>query len=237
MQGNYAEYYEHGESSYFTDSAMATIISEDGDSLFLHSDTLRITFDSSQKVNQMQCYRQTKFYRDDMQGKCDSLVYLFKDSLLQMFGTPLLWGNNSQLSGNFIYLTINNGNVDRMYIDTNSFVLSKDTMDFYNQVSGRNMIVFFKNNELYRADVYGNAQSLYFVRDEAQELIGVNISSSSDLRVNIDTSGIKDIIYLHKPNVSLNPVKNLSQRDLHLKGFRNYEALRPKTKLDIYNWE
>jgi lipopolysaccharide export system protein LptA len=237
MQGNYAEYYEHGTSSFFTDSAMATIISDDEDSLFLHSDTLRIVFDSAQKVEQMQCYQRTKFYRDDMQGKCDSLVYLFKDSVLEMYGSPLLWGNKSQLSGKFIYLTIANGNVDRMYIDTNAFVLSKDTIEYFNQVSGRDMIVFFKNNELQRADVYGNAQSIYFVRNEANELIGVNLSTSSDLRVNLDTSGIKDIIYLHKPNVSLNPVKNLSQRELHLKGFRNQEAIRPKSKLEIFNWE
>jgi len=237
MQGNYAEYYEHGGSSFFTDSTMATIISDDGDSLFLHSDTLRITFDSSQKVDQMQCYRHTKFYRYDMQGKCDSLVYLFNDSLLQMFGSPLLWGNNSQLSGKFIYLTIQNGNIDRMYIDTNSFVLSKDTLDYFNQVSGRDMIVYFKDNELYRSDVYGNAQSIYFVRDEDKSLIGVNISSSSDLRVNIDSTGIKDIIYLHKPDVSLNPVNNLSQRDLHLKDFKNLEAIRPKTKFEIFRWE
>ncbi len=237
LKGNYAEYYEHGGSSYITDSTLAIIISDEGDSLFLHCDTLRITFDSTHETKQMQCYNHTKFYRDDMQGKCDSLVYSFKDSLLEMYYEPLLWGNESQLSGNFIYLTIRGGSVDRMYIDTNSFVLSKDTMEYYNQVSGRDMVVFFKNNEMYRADVYGNAQSIYFVRDEAHVLIGVNISTSSDLRVNLDSTGIKDIIYLHKPDISLNPVKNLSQRDMHLKNFKNQEALRPKTMIEIFNWE
>ena len=237
LTGNYSEYYEHGGSSFFTDSTMATLISDEGDSLFLHSDTLRITFDSAQNAEQMQCFQHTKFYRDDMQGKCDSLVYLFKDSVLQMFGEPILWGNKSQLSGKFIYLTIRNGNVDRMYIDTNAFVMSEDTLGNFNQVSGRDMVVYFKNNSLNRADVFGNSQTIYFVRDDDKKLVGVNLSTSSDLRVYLDTSGIKDIIYLHRPEASLNPLKKLSQRDIFLKGFKNHEAIRPKTKMEIFKWE
>ena len=237
LKGNYAEYFEHGGASFFTDSALAIIISEENDSLFLHSDTLRIILDSTQKAQEMQCYNHTKFFRDDMQGKCDSLVYLFTDSILQMFGDPLLWGNKSQLSGNFIHLSIKNGNVDRMYIDTNAFVMSKDTMEYFNQVSGRDMVVFFKDNAIQKADVYGNSQTVYFVRDEEEELIGVNLSLSSDLRVYFDTVGIKDIIYIHKPDASLNPLKDLSRRALFLRGFHDYDAIRPKTKLEIFNWE
>ena len=149
----------------------------------------------------------------------------------------ILWGNKSQLSGNLIYLTIKDGNVDRMYIDTNAFIMSKDTMEYFNQVSGRNMIVYFKNNTLYKSEVFGNSQTIYFVRNDNKKLIGVNLSTSSDLRVNIDTSGIKDIIYLHRPEASLNPLKHLSQRALYLKGFHDYDAIRPKTKFEIFRWE
>jgi len=237
LKGNYAEYFEFGGSSFFTDSALAIIISDENDSLFLHSDTLRIILDSAQKAKEIQCYYHTKFFRYDIQGKCDSLVYLFNDSILQMFGAPLLWGNKSQLSGNFIHLSIKNGNIDRMYIDTNAFALSKDTLGYFNQVSGRDMVVFFKDNAIQKADVYGNSQTVYFVRDEDNELIGVNLSLSSNLRVYFDTAGIKDIIYLHKPDASLNPLKELSRRALFLRGFYDYDAIRPKTKLEIFVWE
>ncbi|RLD68148.1 MAG: hypothetical protein DRI84_00405 [Bacteroidetes bacterium] len=237
LKGNYIEYYEHGGSSLITDSTLAIMISDEGDSLFLHSDTLIISFDSLQNAKELLCYHHTKFYRDDLQGKCDSLVYLFSDSVLQMFYKPLLWANKSQLSGKFIHLSIKDGDIDRMYIDTNAFAHSLDTLDNYNQVSGRDMIVYFNKSSVYKTDVIGNAQTVYFVRNEAHELVGVNLSTSSDLRVIIDSTGISDIIYLHRPDASLNPKEKLSSRALFLKGFRNYEALRPKTKFEIFKWE
>jgi lipopolysaccharide export system protein LptA len=236
LQGNYIEYYEHGGASLITDSTMAIMISDEGDSLFLHSDTLIVNFDTAQNAKELLSFHHTKFFRDDLQGKCDSLVYLFQDSIIQMFFQPILWANKSQLSGNFIHLSIKNGGIDRMYIDTNAFAHSLDTLDNFNQVSGRNMIVFFRKNSVYKTDVIGNSQTVYFVRNEAKELVGVNLSTSSDLRVIIDSTGISDIIYLHKPDASLNPIEKLSRRALFLKGFHNYEALRPKTKLEIFNW-
>ena len=153
-----------------------------------------------------------------------------------MHGSPVLWGENSQLSGDFIYLTIQNGNPHRMYIDTNAFVMSRDTLTFFNQVSGRNMVAYFKNNALYKADVFGNSQTVYYVRDDKKELVGVNLSTSSDLRLTLDNNGIKDIIYLSRPEASLNPLKSLSKRDRYLKGYNDQEAIRPKDKYDIFRW-
>ncbi len=236
LRGNYAEYYEHGGSSLITDSTLAIIVSEENDSLFLHSDSIIIRIDSNQEAKSLHCFYNTKFYREDIQGKCDSLVYLFTDSILEMHRKPLLWSNKSQLSGKFIHLSIKNGELYRMYIDTNAFVLSHDSLDHYNQVSGRNMIVFFRENSVHKIDVNGNAQTVYFVRDDDKKLVGVNLSTSSDLRVILDKNGIKDIIYLHKPEASLNPLEKLSHRALFLKGFQNFEELQPKNKMDIFTW-
>jgi lipopolysaccharide export system protein LptA len=237
VKGNYAEYFERGGSSLITDSTLAIMISEEGDSLFMHCDTLVITFDSLQNAQEMLCYHHTKFYRDDLQGMCDSLVYLFEDSVIQMYFQPLLWANESQLSGKFIHLSMENGAIDRMYVDTNAFVLSHDTLDNFNQVSGRNMVIYFSDNSVHKVDVTGNAQTVYFVRNDDGELVGVNLSISSDLRVILGKKGIKDIIYLRHPDASLNPKEKLSRRALFLKGFHNYEYLRPQSKMDIFRWD
>jgi len=68
-------------------------------------------------------------------------------------------------------------------------------------------------------------------------LLLVNLSISSDLRVILGKKGIKDIIYLRNPDASLNPKEKLSRRALFLKGFHNYEYLRPQTKMDIFRWD
>jgi hypothetical protein len=86
-------------------------------------------------------------------------------------------------------------------------------------------------------DVIGNAQTVYFAREEDRSLIGVNLGSASDMRVDFSESGVNNIVYLGKPKASLNPVKKVSKRALYLRGFKNYDHWRPKTKEEIFTWE
>jgi hypothetical protein len=130
-----------------------------------------------------------------------------------------------------------NGKMDKIYIDTNAFVLQHDSMEYYNQISGRNMIAHFTNDSIDHVDVNGNAQTIYFVRDEQNELLGVNLGNASDLRIEFGKDGVNNIIYLHKPKASLNPIEKLSKRALYLKGFKSYEHWRPKSKHEIFIWE
>lgn len=236
-KGQYAEYYEKGGMSFFTDSSMAIIIDEDKDSLFLHADTLLLEIDSNQKAKTFFAFNRTLFFKNKLQGKCDSLVYFLQDSMLIMNTNPLIWGEEAQLSGKRIIVFMANGEVDKIHIDTNSFVLQHDSLEYYNQVSGRNMVVHFKAGDINYVDVFANAQSVYFVREEDSSLVGVNLSSSSDMRIKFNNRKIGDIVYLSKPKSSLNPIKDVSKRALFLRGFKSYEHWRPKTKLDIYNWE
>jgi lipopolysaccharide export system protein LptA len=235
--GQFAEYYEKGGHSFFTDSCSAIIVDEQKDSLYLHADTLRLLFDTNQEAKTFYAYNKTKFFKNDIQGKCDSLVYLVQDSSLMMYRSPIVWGSKSQLSGKLIRAYLVNGKMDKIYIDTNAFVLQHDSMEYYNQISGRNMIAHFTNDSIDHVDVNGNAQTIYFVRDEQNELLGVNLGNASDLRIEFGKDGVNNIIYLHKPKASLNPIEKLSKRALYLKGFKSYEHWRPKSKHEIFIWE
>ncbi len=239
IKGNKAVYYENGESSYVTDSSLAIFISgkEKEDSLYLHADTLRIEFNNKQEAKTFIAYNRVKFYKNELQGKCDSMVYKFNDSLLIMYNKPLIWGSKSQLSGKKIRAEMKNKKIDKIYIDTNAFVLQHDTMQYYNQVSGKNMIAYFKNDSIEKVDIIGNSQSVYFARDENNNLIGVNLGSSSDMRVEFNANGISNIIYLYKPKASLNPINKVSKRALYLRNFKSYEKWRPKNKDDIFSFE
>ncbi len=239
IKGNTAFYQEGEGSSYVTDSSLAILISgkENEDSLFLHADTLRIDFNKDQDAKKFIAYNKVKFFKTDIQGKCDSMVYNFEDSLLVMYQKPLIWGNNSQLSGKKIRAFMQNKKINRIYIDTNSFVLQHDTLDYYNQVSGKNMIAYFKDDSLKKVDVLGNAQSVYFVRDENNNLVGVNLISSSDMRLDFSSNGISNIVYMGRPKASLNPVEKVSKRALFLRNFKYYDDWRPKNKFDIFVFE
>jgi hypothetical protein len=67
----------------------------------------------------------------------------------------------------------------------NTFLVSKDTLGTgYNQVKGQNLYRKFEEGKLHEVDIIKNAEVLYFMRNEAKELIGINknVSNQSHLR-------------------------------------------------------
>lgn len=237
MKGQYAEYYENNGSSFFTDSSIAILIDDKKDSLYIHADTLRIVMDSANKAKDFIAYNHVKFFKKDLQGKCDSLIYHLQDSILLMLNDPIIWGSNSQITGMKIRAFMKKGGIDKIYIDTNAFVLQHDSLTYYNQVSGNNMVTHFAEGKINRVDVYSNAQTVYFAREDDGSLVGVNLGNSSDMRVDFDKDGVTNIIYLNTPKASLNPISKVSKRALFLRGFKSYEHWRPKTKDEIFTWE
>jgi len=238
VTGNYAEYYEHGGMSYFSGHSQAIIIDEDdGDSLFIHGDTLMLETDTNQEAKTFFVYNHTQFFKSNLQGKCDSLVYYLQDSMLIMYDRPLIWGGNSQISGKKIRVYMANDEIEKIYIDTNSYVLQHDSLEYYNQVSGRNMVVHFKEGTMDYVDVFENSQSIYFVREEDSTLTGVNVGASSDMRIEFVPGGVGNIVYLSRVKSSLNPVDKMSKRSLYLRGFKSYLYWRPRIKEEIFIWE
>jgi len=237
VSGNYAEHYENGGMSFFTDHSQAILIDEEGDSLYIHGDTLMLESDTSQQAKTIYVFNHTQFYKNDLQGKCDSLVYYLQDSMLTMYSNPLIWGEGSQISGKKVRVYMANGEINKIYIDTNSFVLQHDSLEYYNQISGRNMLVHFKEGSINYVDVYENSQSIYFVREEDSTLSGVNMGASSDMRIEFIPGGVSNIVYLNRVKSSLNPVDKLSKRALYLRGFKSYLYWRPRTKEEIFIWE
>ena len=52
-------------------------------------------------------FHNVRFFRNDLQGKCDSLFYSDRDSVMRMYGLPVLWSDQQQISGEEIHVLIN----------------------------------------------------------------------------------------------------------------------------------
>lgn len=234
LRGNVCKYFENEGNSFMTDSAHAIFIDNE-DSLFIHSDTLVLQFDSLQNAEFIYSYYSVRFFKNDLQGKCDSLVYNVEDSLLEMFTSPVLWSDVHQLSGDYIKLTMDTtNNPDSIYVIKNVFILSHDTLENYNQVKGTNLYGRFKNNKLKKVNVISNCQTVYFTRDENEELVGINNSKSNHILVTLDSNKVKEIKLIEDPDAILFPIEQATEKNKVLPGFNNQEAIRPKDKLDIF---
>ncbi|MEI6900446.1 MAG: LptA/OstA family protein, partial [Bacteroidota bacterium] len=229
----YGEVKEKPGKAFMTGRALAILIDKK-DSLFLHSDTIKVTFDSAKNIKNLYCYYKVKFFRTDLQGMCDSLHYSGKDSTMMMYKDPVLWNEKNQFSGDSIAMTILNGEVDTIVFYSNALIIMQDDTNKFNQVKGRNMTGYMKNNDLYRIRVTGNSETLYYVREEDKSLIGINKVISSDMLIFLKDREVINITYLELPVGTIYPEKDISPFDLKLKGFKWLPEKRPKTKEEIF---
>lgn len=237
VKSDFARYDEKNQFSLATGNALLIQIDDSKDSLFLHADTLLGTFDTlSQKAKILFAYHNVKFFRDDLQGKCDSLVYNYADSTIQMFYNPIIWTENSQLTADTVILQISNSLLDKMFLLRSSYLISGDdtTENRFNQVKGINMTAYFVEGELNKIHVSGNSETIYFMRDGDEKKIGINKAISTNLDIFVTENKISGLTFLEKPVATLYPDKELSKKELFLKNFKWLDKFRPKTKTDIF---
>ena len=235
LLGQYGRYKEKTGYSFVTDSAQM-IQYGDQDSLFLHADTLMAVKDSI-KGNRMLAWHHVKFFRKDIQGSCDSLAYSESDSLLTMFRTPLLWSQENQLSGDSINMRIYNGTIQKINIRGQAFIISRADTGKFNQIKGRVMHGYFKNNNLERLDVIGNGQSIYYAYDdkpEGRKILGVNKAECSNISIGIKNNKISRIAFLTQPTATFFSLDQFPKEQRKLKGFAWYGNRRPLTHNDIF---
>ena len=95
LEGQYGFYNEKSEYAFATDSARFLEFSQ-GDTLFLHGDTLKMTTVDS-LYREVKAYYGVRFYRTDMQGVCDSMQFNTRDSILYMYTDPIVWNEQYQI--------------------------------------------------------------------------------------------------------------------------------------------
>jgi lipopolysaccharide export system protein LptA len=235
ITGNYGELHRKAGFAFMTDSAMVKMIDKK-DTLFLHSDTVYATFDTNENIHHILCYYKVKFFRRDLQGMCDSMSYHGHDSTMYLYHNPVLWSAANQLTSDSIKLTILNSQIDSMILYNTAFIISQDDTNKFNQVKGRDMIGFFRNNELYKIKVFGNSETIYYMREEDHSLIGITQIQASDMLIFVEKNQFKSITYITEPKGKTSPEKDVSPYDLKLKGFIWIKGKRPLSKMDIFRW-
>lgn len=232
VEGMKAVYNESIEMATVTDSAVFIMYSEK-DTLYLHADTLRTVPDTIEGEKVINAFYQVRFYRNDLQGLCDSLVYYTKDSVVQLHNNPVIWSDIHQLSADLIQLKQHTHEPDEMHLNNNSFIISKQDSGQFDQIKGKDMIGYIVNNEINTIDVDGNGQTLYYAREE-DEIIGLNRAESSNIRISFEDGKIHRIAFLKSPTGNLKPLFELSEEEKKLSGFDWKIQLRPLSKHDIF---
>ncbi len=313
LKGEYAEYNGNDETMLATCKALLLQV-YNKDTLHLHGDTLfgkNISMTDTGKTGKpklMLAYHHVKFFKKDLSGKCDSLTYDEKDSIMRMFYNPILWSDVNQLTADSMRLHFKNKKMDVLDMRGHSFIASKDTLasklmeadsaaaDYtnkdtikkdtlrkplikavlhdtlkkdsllmphdsskgdssknhldsvpkhkifhgsdtlqFNQIKGKNMKGYFRDNKIYKIYVSGNAQTIYYAyTDNNTAILGANRADCSYMIIFIVENKINSITFLQKPDATLFPIKEVKPLEFLLGGFHWHERERPRTVEDIF---
>jgi len=235
-KGDYAEIFEKKDSLFVIKRAVAiSIVGKD--STFIHGDTLLVTGRTKKRI--IRAYHHVKIFKSDLQGKCDSIHTNQETGLTKLYRNPVIWSDKNQITGDTIYLksNVNTEKLDSLKVFNNAFIVSKDSLskDDFNQIKGRNMFGKFEKNKLRNLLVKGNAESVYYNRNEetnAVETITKEISSNIEFL--LAKGLIESIKYLKASDGKTYPPSMLPEDIKKLKGFIWRESEQPKKMEDIF---
>ena len=235
ITGKRAVYNEISDKAMVTDSALFMQYSEK-DTLFMHADTLRSIPDTAlakkdQKI--FLAYYGVRFFRSDLQGQCDSLAYQMKDSTIEMYHDPVLWSQNNQMTADVVKMTTHENAPDIVQMENNAFIISEEDSAKFNQISGKNMLGYIRNNNLYKVEVNGNGRSIYFAKDD-NNYIGLNRVESSNINIYLTDGHINNITFITRPDAKMLPLDDVNTDETMLQGFKWRPEERPRNRFDIF---
>lgn len=231
LTGNYGFYNEITNYAMATDSAKAIEYSQP-DSLFLHADTLKLITDSVYR--EIKGHYNVRFFRTDLQGVCDSLVFKTKDSILYMYKNPVLWNESNQISGDTISIFFNDSTIDRAHVRPNAFSIeAKDSIHF-NQLKGRSLKAFFENKQVKHILVEGNAESIFYPEEKDRSMMGMNQTESSYLSIDFRDKKIEKLKLWPQSSGKMIPLADLKPDQAKLRDFEWLDYIRPLNRDDIF---
>ena len=227
LKGEYAELWKKLGKCMITDSLRAYYY-EEIDTLFATADSMYVFFDTiSNDVQRINAFYNVRFFRNDIQGKCDSLHYILPDSMVYMRTEPVIWAEDSQLSGDFIDIKVKGQTIENLMMHPNAFVIQQDSIKGFNQVKGKEITIYFRDKDIDNMYNKGNAETIYWLRDDDGSLIGINISQSDEMDIIIRNRQISRIKHYSNIKETLYPEQQLKDNMEFLKGFLWQEEKKP----------
>jgi lipopolysaccharide export system protein LptA len=240
ITGKRGVYNEFSDKAMVTDSALFMHYSEK-DTLFMHADTLHSVPDTSQTKKKKDqkiflAYYGVRFFRSDIQGKCDSLAYQMSDSTIEMYHDPVLWSQNNQMTADVVKMTTHEKSPDIVNMENNAFIISEEDSAKFNQISGKDMLGYIRNNNLYKVEVNGNGRSIYFAKDK-NNYIGLNRVESSNINIYLTNGHINNITFITRPDARMLPLDDVNTSETMLQGFKWRPEEKPKNRYDVFSKE
>lgn len=239
MTGNYCYYNDRMGYTLGTDSACILDYSQGADTMYMHGDSIKmftynIKTDSAYRT--MHAYNHVRMYRRDMQGVCDSLVYLTNDSMMIMYNDPIVWTGSQQLLGEEIQAFMNDSTIDSIYVLRQTLSCERLDSLHYNQVAGQEMHSYMENGELKMTHVIGNVIVNYFPLDDDSLMVAMNHMESTEMKMFMGENRRMRKIWMPAATGTFYPIPMIPGNVRFLENFQWFDYVRPQNPQDIFKW-
>lgn len=238
ITGNYCSYDDNTGTAVATDSAVAYEYSQPPDTLFLHADTLKMftyNINTDSVYRDMHAYHHVRFFRNDVQGVCDSMVTHELDSCTYMYGQPILWNEEQQLFGEEIRIYNNDSTIDWIHVIDQATTIEQIDSISYNQVESREMFCYFVDGQIDHNVAKGNVFVDYFMNEDDGNRIGMNYSESTELIIYMKDKKVQKI-WMPAATGTVYPELMIPAEKRYLSRFAWFDYIRPTDRYDIFQW-
>jgi lipopolysaccharide export system protein LptA len=168
-----------------------------------------------------------RMVKGDMSARCSKATYFVKNDLIALQTHPIIWSSENQITGDSIRIRMEDKRIRSMWVKNRAMAISRvDTAlpNRFNQLTGRELTMYFHANKLEQVDVQKNATSLYYLFDN-KEPNGANKSSGDRIFIDFVTGEVDRIKIVGGVQGQYLPEKliNRHEQDYNLDGFRWYE--------------
>lgn len=205
----------------------------DGDTLYLSADTLISVHKENDTLNHILAVDAVRIFKSDLQAKCDSLYYSEKDSVFMLFQAPVCWSDSTSIKGDSILIQLQNEKVSDIESIDNAWIITEHQSGYYDQIKGKHIHSYMKNDELEKMVVKGNAESIYMIKDDDEAYVGPNKTICSHMTFFFENEELDNIRFYTEPDSQMTPMDKTSQQHLHLEGFLWDDSQRPQDCLSI----
>ena len=262
LYGHISEIWEDESKVYVTDSAMLLDWSDSTAYTYMHADSLWTeeipyqvysllekdsilvdsiliaqepdTIWSDTTYQQVRAFHHVRIYREDVQAVCDSVRYHGKDSIITLFGLPICWNENHQISAEQIDIYIKNEDIDYLHGQTNAIAIMQESSDVFNQMAGKERFAYVRNGEVQLVDVRGNAETVFYPQEDDGTYMGVNRTQSSFVKLYLQNQKIDHVVFTTSTTGVMIPLDQALEVEKRLSSFFWAEAERPLKPADIF---
>ena len=196
-------------------------------------------FRSGKEDNRItRAFRNARLFKSDVSGKADSIHVNHQTGLTQLINLsrlskkdafavkrrPILWNLTNQITGDTIHLKSNpkTEKLDSLIVFENAFIISKDTLstDYFSQIKGKRLVgLFDEGNQLKQVNIFKNAESVFVIRDENDEFVGLDKARSANIEMYFAEGGIYYYKRLIGSEANTYPEKDIPKGVKKLKDF------------------